>query len=319
MNSKTSILLFIFAGLIISCNTYKDYTTVPYEEPDPKPWQTQLISQINKETPRAHFIPYTTVEQAREDDLWKSPLVMSLNGMWKFNHVNNPADRPFWFFKDDFDTREWAEIPVPANWQREGYDYPIYVNITYPHQVTPPTIEDDFNPVGSYKRTFKVPSNWTGKEIFLHVGAVNSNMNLWVNGEYVGYSEDSKTPAEFNITKYLKKGNNSIAIEVFRWCSGSYLEDQDFWRMSGITRDIFLLARNPQHIRDFRVTAGLDEEYRDGVFSLNIEVVNPDETKDKLIVEAVLQTLQQVWFVCDRRSQHRIARDGLWRKVVGKR
>jgi beta-galactosidase len=288
MNSKTTILLLIFAGLIISCNNYKDYSNIPYEEPDPKPWQTQLISQINKETPRAHFIPYTSVEQAREDDYLKSPLIMSLNGKWKFHHVDNPADRPFWFFKDDFDTRKWAEIAVPSNWQLEGYDYPIYVNITYPHQVTPPTIEDDFNPVGSYKRIFKVPSNWTGKEIFLHVGAVNSNMNLWVNGEYVGYSEDSKTPAEFNITKYLKKGNNSIAIEVFRWCSGAYLEDQDFWRMSGITRDIFLQARNPQHIRDFRVIAGLDETYQNGLFSLEAEIFNAEDKTVPMQVEASL-------------------------------
>jgi beta-galactosidase len=288
MNSKTTILLLIFAGLIISCNNYKDYSNIPFEEPDPKPWQTQLISQINKETPRAHFIPYTSVEQAREDDLWKSPLVMSLNGIWKFHHVDNPDNRPFWFFKDDFDTRKWEEITVPSNWQLEGYDYPIYVNITYPHQVTPPTIEDEFNPVGSYKRTFKIPSNWTGKEIFLHVGAVNSNMNLWVNGEYVGYSEDSKTPAEFNITKYLKKGNNSIAIEVFRWCSGAYLEDQDFWRMSGITRDIFLQARNPQHIRDFRVTAGLDELYQNGLFSLEAEISSVEEKTTPMQIEASL-------------------------------
>lgn len=288
MNSKTAILSFILAGLIMSCNSYRDYSNIPYQEPDPKPWQTQLISQINREEPRAHFVPYSTLDQARDDDYLKSPMVLSLNGMWKFNHVNNPADRPFWFFKDDYDTRKWAEIPVPANWQLEGYDSPIYVNITYPHQVTPPTIEDEFNPVGSYKRTFKVPSAWSGKEVFLHVGAVNSNMNLWVNGEYVGYSEDSKTPAEFNITKYLKKGNNSIAIEVFRWCSGSYLEDQDFWRMSGITRDIFLQARNPQHIRDFKVIAGLDELYQNGLFSLEAEIWSVEEKTTPMQVEAAL-------------------------------
>jgi len=288
MNSKIYVLIFVFAGAMFSCTRYKDYSNVPYEEPDPKPWQTHLISQLNREAPRAHFYPYMSVEQAQEDDPAKSPLILSLNGMWKFHHVNNPADRPFWFFKDDFDTRKWAEIPVPANWQREGYDYPIYVNITYPHKVTPPAIEDEFNPVGSYKRTFKVPAEWAGKEIFLHVGAVNSNMNLWINGEFVGYSEDSKTPAEFNITKYLKKGNNSVSIEVFRWCSGSYLEDQDFWRMSGITRDVFLMARNPQHIRDFRVIAGLDELYMNGLFSLDAEILSVEEKTTPMQVEAAL-------------------------------
>jgi beta-galactosidase len=288
MNSKSVIFLLLIAGMFMSCNRYKDYSNVPFEDPDPKPWHSQMISQINKEAPRAHFIPYATVEQAREDNKWNSPLLMSLNGMWKFHHVEKPADRPFWFFKDDFDTRKWAEIPVPSNWQLHGYDYPIYVNITYPHEVTPPTIQEHFNPVGSYKRTFQVPSAWSGKEVYLHVGAVNSNMNLWINGEYVGYSEDSKTPAEFNISSYLKKGNNTVSIEVFRWSDGSYLEDQDFWRLSGITRDVFLQARDPKHIRDFRIIAGLDETYQNGTISLDAELVNLGETSSSIHFEATL-------------------------------
>ena len=288
MNSRTLILLMAAAGFLLSCSRYRDYSNVPFEEPDPKPWHTETISQINREMPRAHFIPYANDEQALEDDKWKSPFVMSLNGMWKFHHVDKPADRPFWFFKDDFDTRKWADIPVPSNWQREGYDYPIYVNVTYPHEVTPPAIQEHFNPVGSYKRTFRVPKEWSGKEVYLHAGAVNSNMNLWINGEYVGYSEDSKTPAEFRITPYLRRGENSISIEIFRWCSGSYLEDQDFWRMSGITRDIFLQARDPQHIRDFRVIAGLDETYQNGDFSLDVELMNLADEKAILQLEAFL-------------------------------
>ncbi|MFZ5431420.1 MAG: glycoside hydrolase family 2 TIM barrel-domain containing protein [Bacteroidota bacterium] len=288
MNSRAIILLLVTAGFLFSCNRYRDYSNVPWEEPDPKPWHTETISQVNKEVPRAHFIPYATAEQALEDDKWKSPNVMSLNGMWKFHHVDKPADRPFWFFKDDFDTRKWAEIPVPSNWQREGYDYPIYVNVTYPHEVTPPTIQEHFNPVGSYKRTFQLPKEWAGKEVYLHAGAVSSNMSLWINGEYVGYSEDSKTPAEFRITPYLKSGNNSISIEIFRWCSGSYLEDQDFWRMSGITRDIFLQARDPQHIRDFRIIAGLDDTYQNGEFTLDAELVNLGTETVSLQLEAAL-------------------------------
>lgn len=288
MNPKTALFLTLLAGITISCTRYSDYKDIPFEEPDPKPWQTQYISQINREEPRAYFIPYTSVEQAREDNKWQSPLLLSLNGTWKFNLAEKPADRPFWFFKDNFDTRKWNDIQVPSNWEVNGYDYPIYVNVTYPHEVTPPTIQEHYNPVGSYKRQFTIPEAWKGKEIYLHAGAVSSNMNLWINGEYVGYSEDSKTPAEFNITRFLKKGENSVSVEVFRWCSGSYLEDQDFWRMSGITRDIFLQARNPQHIRDFTVTSGLDQSYRNGMFSLNLELVNLGEQPAALQVEAGL-------------------------------
>ena len=288
MKSRNIILLMLAAGSIFSCNRYRDYSGVPFEEPDPRPWHTETISHINREEPRAHFIPYKTVEQAQEDDKWKSPYIVSLNGMWQFHHVDKPADRPFWFFMDDFDTRRWAEISVPSNWQLQGYDYPIYVNVTYPHEVTPPAIQEHFNPAGSYKRNFRIPGEWKGKEVYLHAGAVNSNMNLWINGEYVGYSEDSKTPAEFRITPYLKKGNNSVSIEVFRWCSGSYLEDQDFWRMSGITRDIFLQARELQHIRDFRVLSGLNETYQNGEFSLDAELVNLSEEVSSLDRKSVV-------------------------------
>ncbi|MCL1821898.1 MAG: beta-galactosidase, partial [Prolixibacteraceae bacterium] len=288
MNRKTLIILALAMGLVASCSRYKDYSKVPFEEPNPKPWQTQLISQINREMPRAHFIPYTTVEQAKADNKWDSPLIRSLNGTWKFHLAEKPADRPFWFFKNDFDARGWDDIEVPSNWERQGYDYPIYVNIKYPHKATPPTIQDDYNPVGSYKKTFDLPAEWSGKEVFLHAGAVSSNMNLWINGQFVGYSEDSKTPAEFNITPYLKKGVNSVAIEVFRWCSGSYLEDQDFWRLSGITRDIFLQARSPVYIRDFNVISGLDEKYENGVFSLEVELSNRSKNKKPASVEVIL-------------------------------
>lgn len=275
------------AILLASCSSYKDYSNVPFEDQNP-PWEDPQVSQINREAPRAHFIPYTTVEQAHQDSLWNSPLLFSLNGMWKFNLAQHPSQRPYWFFKDDFDTRKWAEIPVPSNWELEGYDYPIYVNVVYPHKHTPPVIEGNHNPVGSYKQFFKLPTDWTGKEIYLHVGAVSSNMNLWINGEFVGYSEDSKTPAEFNITRFLKKGNNSIAIEVFRWSDGSYLEDQDFWRMSGITRDIFLQARAPQHIRDFRVSSGLDASYQNGQFALKVELSNLAASEASLTLEVQL-------------------------------
>lgn len=282
------LIVLLFSVSIIACNKYKDYSKVPFVDESPAPWQDPEVNQINKLPARAHFIPFATLEQARAEDKWQSSMLQSLNGMWKFNLAQNPTERPYWFFKDDFDTRKWDEIKVPANWQLEGYDYPIYVNVKYPHAATPPLIQDDYNPVGSYKRTFTIPENWSGKEVVIHFGAASSMLNVWVNEQFVGYSEDSKTPAEFNITKFLKPGENSLAVEIFRWCDGSYLEDQDFWRMSGITRDVYLMVRNEQQIQDFRVNSGLDETYTNGVFSVNIDVLNLGESASSTVVEAVL-------------------------------
>jgi beta-galactosidase len=277
----------IFTSLV-SCK-YKDYSQVPFTEPSPAPWEDPAINQINKLPPRAHFIPFATIEQARTEDKWQSAFLMSLNGMWKFNLSQNPSERPYWFFKDDFDIRAWKEIKVPANWELEGYDYPIYVNVKYPHAKTPPIIQAHYNPVGSYKRTFTIPETWKGKEVIIHFGAASSMLNVWVNEQFVGYSEDSKTPAEFNITQFLKPGENSLSVEIFRWCDGSYLEDQDFWRMSGITRDVYLIARAEQQVQNFRVISGLDETYTNGVFSLNIDVLNLGENAASTVVEAVLK------------------------------
>ncbi|MCF6332682.1 MAG: DUF4981 domain-containing protein [Draconibacterium sp.] len=287
IRSTQLLLLFVFVALI-SCNRYTDYSNVPFEETNPPAWQDETVFQINKEVPHAHFIPFATEEQARTDDKWQSPFIQSLNGIWKFNLAHNPSERPVWFYKDDFDTRKWDEIKVPANWELEGYDYPIYTNVKYPHKKTPPTIQADYNPVGSYKRTFKIPAKWNGDEVILHFGAVSSAINVWVNEQFVGYSEDSKTPAEFNITKYLKSGQNSLAVEIFRWSDASYLEDQDFWRMSGITRDVYLEARKQQQIQDFRVISSLDESYTTGIFELNIAVLNIGEKASSGVIEAKL-------------------------------
>lgn len=272
LKTSANLLLILVSIFLFSCNRHTDYSNVPYEEKDPPPWEDPSVCEINRVEQHAHFIPFATAEQARTEDKWQSPMLQSLNGIWQFHLSHNPSQRPYWFFKNDFDTRNWDEIKVPANWELEGFDYPIYTNVKYPHAKTPPKIQADYNPVGSYKRTFTIPSDWNGKEIYLHFGAVSSAMNVWVNEQYVGYSEDSKTPAEFDITKYVKKGENTLAVEVFRWSDASYLEDQDFWRMSGITRDVYLEAVNPQHIRDFRVGSGLDDTYTDGMFNLTVDV-----------------------------------------------
>jgi beta-galactosidase len=287
MAKKTNYILIslsFFLITMVSCKKYTDYSKVPFEEPNPKPWEDPTICEINKEAPHAHFIPFDSEEQARSDDKWQSPFIQSLNGKWQFHLAQNLSERPFWFFKNDFDTRKWDTIQVPANWEVVGFDYPIYTNSKYPHAKTPPLIQKHYNPVGSYKRTFEIPAEWNGSDIIAHFGAVSSCMNLWVNEQFVGYSEDSKTPAEFNITKYLKDDKNTMAVEIFRWCDASYLEDQDFWRLSGITRDVYLEARGQQAIKDFRVGSSLDRTYTNGIFDVTVDVKNNSE----LTIEAVL-------------------------------
>ncbi len=281
--------LFIVLAVLISTASGKSkYKNIPYDEKTPHDWENPAVSELNREAQRAYFIPFATVDQAIQNDIWKSPFIQSLNGTWQFHLSHTPYVRPFYFFKDDYDTDDWSTIKVPGNWELQGFDVPIYTNIRYPFEKNPPYIQKFYNPVGSYKRTFTIPENWNGQDIILHFGAVTSAMYVWINEQKVGYSEDSKTPAEFNITKYLKKGSNSLAVEVYRWCDGSYLEDQDFWRMSGMTRDVFLMARNPQHISDFRVSSSLVNNYKDGEFKLTVEVANSAAKTLPLNVEAVL-------------------------------
>lgn len=201
---------------------------------------------------------------------------MSLNGLWKFNWVRDAEQRPTTFFRTDFNDKSWDHIQVPALWEINGYGDPIYVNVGYAwrnqFRHNPPQVPTENNHVGSYRKEIVLPADWKGKEVFAHFGSVTSNMYLWVNGKYVGYSEDSKLEAEFNLTKYLKPGKNLIAFQVFRWCDGSYLEDQDFFRFSGVARDCYLYARNKQRIEDIRVTPDLDAQYKDGTLHVALQL-----------------------------------------------
>ncbi len=277
--SLKSLSILAIAALCASCTSYNSYKDVPWEEKSPADWENPAVFEINRETPRAYYIPFASEQEVDRDNIWASSLIQSLNGEWMFHLAQNPSERPYYFFKDDFDTRDWKTIKVPANWECEGFEYPIYTNVKYPHAKTPPTIQDHYNPVGSYKRTFEIPAGWSGKDIFLHFGAAGSAVYVWVNEQEVGYFEDSKTPAEFDITKYLKPGENTLAVEVFKWSDASYLEDQDFWRLAGLTRDVFLMARNPQNIRDFKVLSGLADDYTTGTFEFSAEVVNTDKAQ----------------------------------------
>ena len=271
-----------------ACKKYSKYEGVAFTEKEPRDWENPEVFNINREYPHASLISFNDEKSAMEAIKANSPNYISLDGMWKFYWVKSPDQRPFWFFKDDYDTRDWKDIEVPSNWQMKGYDVPIYVNINYPYKKDPPRIQHDFNPVGSYKRSFKVSPEWKDKEVFIHFGAVSSAFYVWVNEQLVGYSQDSKTPAEFNITKYLKTGDNSLAVEVYRWCDGSYLEDQDFFRLSGIQRTVFLHARPKTYISDFFSVGDLQNDYKDGLLKLKVDLKNVDDFRGDLIVSASL-------------------------------
>jgi len=243
----------------------------PQEVPD---WENPFVVEINKETPRATAFPFETAAMAEAGEWDASAYYLLLNGQWRFNWVRSPGERPVDFYEEDFDDSGWDFIPVPSNWEVQGYGVPIYLNSGYPFERNPPFIQHDYNPVGSYRTTFSVPSDWDGREIFLHFGAVKSAMYLWVNGRQVGYSQGSKLPAEFNVTQYVHPGENLLAVEVYRWSDGSYLECQDFWRISGIERDVYLWAAPEVHIRDFFVKAGLENDYREGRLDVSVELAN---------------------------------------------
>ncbi len=270
------ILLTTLIASAFSCDTTHKYKDVAWEAVAVENWENPEVFAINKEAPKSYFIPYLEDGDVRTDEHSKSPFYTSLNGKWNFNIVSKPSERPYYFFKTDYDDSDWDRITVPSNWELEGFDIPIYTNVKYPHDKTPPNIQNDYNPVGSYRRHFDIASLNDQEEVYLHFGAVSSAMHVWVNGQRVGYSEDSKTPAEFNITKYLKKGKNLLAVEIYRWSDASYIEDQDFWRLSGITRDVFLLKRNKVHIKDFAVQASLINDYTNGAFKVSVDLNGKD-------------------------------------------
>ena len=245
-------------------------------------WENPQVIGINKEQTNATFISYPNEENAllfKQSDNEKS-----LNGKWKFNWVAKPEERSLDFYKLGFDVSEWDEIVVPGNWQMQGYGIPIYTNIKYPFKkkqpivtAKPPKDYSSFklrNPVGSYKHEFDISNDWMDKTLFIKFDGVKSAFYLWINGEKVGYSQGSMTPATFNISKYVKEGKNEIAVEVYRWSDGSYLEDQDMWRLSGIYRDVTLIAKNKMFIRDFQITTDFDKNYIDANFNLNLKINN---------------------------------------------
>ena len=239
-------------------------------------WQNVNINQQNREPRRANFFAFESLDKAQSFDKKKSANYLSMEGMWKFNFVKDHNKRPANFFALKYDDSQWKDFPVPGLFELNGYGDATYKNIGYAWATqfdpNPPYISELNNYTGSYRRTFELPKDWKGKDVYFHVGSATSNLTLWVNGKYVGYSEDSKVAAEFNISKYLKPGKNLIAMQVMRWCDGSYFEDQDFWRFTGIAREVYLYARPKLHAADIRLNAALENNYQDGVLNYKVSL-----------------------------------------------
>jgi len=240
--------------------------------PTYKEWEDPKIFEIYSEPAHAHFIPFESKKLAVEGISEKSKNYQSLNGTWKFNYSKNPGLRSKDFFKLGTDLSSWDDIIIPCNWEMQGYGTPIYLDEEYPFPPNPPFVPHDYNAVGSYVRTFSIPNNWDQREIIIQFGGVRSAFYFWINGKFAGYSQGSKTPAEFKITSFLNPGKNSIAVEVYRFSDGSYLEGQDTWRVSGLERDVILFARPKYHIKDFFIHSELDDNFINGLLVIDLEI-----------------------------------------------
>ncbi len=261
---KQTLLVLAAASMTATAQVPKDF------------WLNQAINRVNCETPRSDFFAFESVEKATANNKQASDRYLSLEGMWKFNFARHHSDAPKDFQTVNFDDSKWKDFPVPGLFEINGYGDATYKNVGYAWATqfrnNPPYVEEKNNYTGSYRKTVEIPASWRGERIYMHVGSATSNLALWVNGKFVGYSEDSKVAAEFDLTKYLTPGKkNLIAMQVMRWCDGSYMEDQDFWRLTGIAREVYLYARPESHIADVFITPDLTNSYKDGVLDIRIE------------------------------------------------
>ena len=252
---------------------------------DNEPWQNPQVNEMNRESMHAHFTPYKNEADALKQRTLSADVRfnvnpaaerrVSLDGTWKFLFSKNNEACPKDFYKPGYNTRKWSKIEVPGSWELQGFDAPIYTDTRYPFPANPPYVPVDYNPVGAYIREFTVPTDWNGMDIFLDFEGVESAYYVWVNGELAGYAEDSRLPSHFNVTKLLKKGTNKLAVKVFRYSDGSYLEGQDYWKYSGIERSVYLYARPQSRVKDFRMTAELVNNYKDGNLKLDVILNQP--------------------------------------------
>lgn len=276
------------SAFIIFINLF--FTGFAQNAPFPKELEDPSVFEINKLSSHDNAFPFESLQLALKNKKEASRFYHSLDGNWKFNYTENPANRSQDFYKTSFDDSKWGNIIVPGNWELQGYGYPIYTNVAYdfaPNNPNPPFVPHDKNPVGSYRKNFTLDKDWKGKKIILHFGDVKSAFYLWVNEKLIGYSEGSKLPAEFDISNAVKDGNNIIAAAVYRYSDGAYLEDQDFWRISGMERSVYMYALPSQHIEDFAVKADLDDAYTNGLFAVDVKISGHAKTSS---VNCILQS-----------------------------
>lgn len=283
----------IFSSFMICLSLCCAHTSVALAAQDGKqpaasdPWQDATVTHINRMPMTAHYLPFTSengaLAQLKMDDARRFQLNTqnerrrSLDGVWKFKLVKNPSLALTDFFKTSYNVNDWQNINVPGSWELQGFDAPIYTDVTYPFKANPPFVPQDYNPVGHYVHEFTVPENWKGMDVIMDFEGVESAFYLWINGKMVGYSEDSRLPAHFNISKFLKKGKNRLAMKVFRFSDGSYLEDQDYWKYSGIERNVFIQARPKSRMNDYVLGNKLINQYKDGNFTLDVNMLNPQK------------------------------------------
>ena len=271
-------ILGIFITGLIVCFVTKPIGAQPDNEWNNRP----EIYQVNRQPAHASLIPYENITEALNGEITSSPFYFSLEGTWKFKLASNPSKRDTDFYHDNSDVGSWGNIQVPGNWETQGYDHPIYTNVTYPwtgvENPSPPNVPIIYNPVGSYRRNFILLGSWSGRKIFVSFQGVSSAFYLWINGNYIGYSEDSFTPKDFDITEYVREGNNNISVQVFRWSDGSWLEDQDMIRLSGIFRDVYLFSTPAVHIRDFHYITDFDNSYTNSTLTLNLDITDLSQT-----------------------------------------
>lgn len=284
---KTNIYLLLLA---VICGNLHAQNSIP-------DWENPEVFAINKEKTRATSLPFADEDSALKNEFASSPYYQSLNGIWKFYWVPKIGEVPVDFYKKNYDVSKWADMKVPANWEFNGYGIPMYVNVGFGFKAKPPHIDREDSPTGAYRREFSIPDNWDGRRVFIHFEGGTNSMYLWVNGEKVGYTENAKSPAEFDITKYIRKGTNTLACEVHKYSDGSYLEDQDMWRLGGINRSVYLYSTDQTRILDFFAHPDLDKNYKNGLFSLDLILKNYTNSQKNQTVEiAILDNNQKKVF-----------------------
>lgn len=270
------LVLFLFTSMMLMSQS-----TLP-------DWENPQVYAVNKEATRATSLPYSSEKTAMENKYETSPFFQSLNGNWRFLWVEKPSEIPSGFYAENYDTKKWVDMPVPGNWEFNGYGIPIYVNVGFGFPKNPPFINKEDAPVGMYRHNFNIPSDWNNRRVFLHFEGGTNAMYVWVNGQKVGYTENAKSPAEFDITGYIRQGNNTLACEVHKYSDGSYLEDQDMWRLGGINRNVYLYSTAQTRIQDFFARPDLDKNYKNGQLDLDVTLKNYQNSDQVQNVEVSL-------------------------------